>query len=145
MQFFPIFCIAKISRALKWIEIGLPQDIFLPAVLGTSIALYVPDSSEGASEPATYITLLNPFLMRAWRNPPIKNASLVSPTTTNPKTRKTLDFRGFLVFSNDSSGRFTIMWKRNNYRPYWISLAAKYKKAGPGKAHCHAPRVTRLR
>ena len=42
------------NRALRnRLEVGVPLDIFLTPTIGTSIALLRPDSSEGASEPAT--------------------------------------------------------------------------------------------
>jgi hypothetical protein len=91
--------------------------------------------------------------MRFRRNPPIKKCGLASPNTTNllgagisrERPEKSPIFDTFWAFSDDSPGISLIMSNRNNHSPYWISLAAKYKKAGPGNADRHAPRETRLR
>jgi hypothetical protein len=150
-NFFRFLAIRKIARQENGLKLGLRGRFSNPRPRHIDCSLR-PDSSEGASEPASTSPYSTPSSMRLRRNPPIKNAAsphstpqIFSGPGSREKTRKLYYFRHFLAFSDDSSGISLIMSNRNNRSPYWISLAAKYKKAGPGKALRHAPRETRLR
>lgn len=150
-NFFRLFETLKIARLEKQIEVGLPRDNFSHLDSGTSIALYVPIARRVRRSPRHTSPYSTRSSMRLRRNPPIKNAASSHPNRKSfsasewpPKDPKTLYFQHFLLSSDDSFGHFTIMSIRNNYWPYWISPAAKYKKTGPGKAVGPAPRVSRL-